>query len=233
MNSPTALRDESRGAPALHWFRKLRCRSHGSQRRAAAEEPRQSRGEYGAFFRLPGARTGGANRQPPAEGRSTGLRSLDGPRFRRILVQPKVCPALVIIRNEATEVVAQVPLSGDEHVIQTLATNRANHPLDLPTLPRRAGCRQHFGHSQCGDLIDEVATKNAIPISQQIARCRIPRKGFAELLGGPRRRRMIRDADVQNPAAVVRQHEEDVEHLEADRRDGEEVHGHRGREVIF
>ena len=34
-------------------------------------------------------------------------------------------------------------------------------------------------------------------------------------------------------AAVVRQNAEDVQNLEADRRDGEEVHGHRGCEVIL
>jgi hypothetical protein len=44
---------------------------------------------------------------------------------------------------------------------------------------------------------------------------------------------MIRDADVENPAAVVRQHQEDIQNLEADRRNGEEVHGHRSREVIL
>jgi len=30
---------------------------------------------------------------------------------------------------------------------------------------------------------------------------------------------MVRDTDVENPAAVVRQHEEHVKYLEADRRD--------------
>src|SRR5262245_29835959 len=44
---------------------------------------------------------------------------------------------------------------------------------------------------------------------------------------------MIRDANVQNPTAVVRQHQEDVQDLEADRRDGEEVDGYRGGEVIL
>jgi len=42
-----------------------------------------------------------------------------------------------------------------------------------------------------------------------------------------------RDIDVENPAAVVRQHEEHVEHLEAERWHSEEVHGHRSREVIL
>ena len=38
---------------------------------------------------------------------------------------------------------------------------------------------------------------------------------------------------MENPASVVGQHQEHVEHLEANRRDGEEVHGHRSREVIL
>jgi TPP-dependent pyruvate/acetoin dehydrogenase alpha subunit len=50
----------------------------------------------------------------------TDFRSLDGPRLRRILVQSQVRPALVIIGHEATEVAAQVALSGNDHVIQAL-----------------------------------------------------------------------------------------------------------------
>jgi hypothetical protein len=42
---------------------------------------------------------------------------------------------------------------------------------------------------------------------------------------------MVRDIDMQNPTSVVGQHQENVEHLETDRRDSEEVHGHGRREV--
>ena len=55
-----------------------------------------------------------------------------------------------------------------------------------------------------------------IAIVQQEARCLVPRKGFAELLSGPRSRGVSRHTDVENAAPVVRQHQEHVQNLEPD-----------------
>jgi hypothetical protein len=49
-------------------------------------------------------------------------------------------------------------------------------------------------------------------------------KGFTELWGGPLCGGVGRDAEVQDPAALVSQHEEYIQDLEADGRHGEEVH---------
>ena len=113
---------------------------------------------------------------------------------------------------------AQVALSGDDHVIQAFAPDRANHAFDVGALPGRAGCRQHLRHPTRRDLIHEVATEDTVPVPQQIARCRFSRKGFAELLSGPCSRGVSGHAEMKNPAAVMRQHEEHVQDLEADRR---------------
>lgn len=115
----------------------------------------------------------------------TGFRSLDWPGLRRIFVQSEVRPALVIIGHETSEVAEQVAFGRDDHVVEAFAADRAYHTLDVGALPGRAGRRQYLRHPHRRDLIHKVAAEDAVPVMQQIARCRIPRKGFAELLSGP------------------------------------------------
>ena len=45
-------------------------------------------------------------------------------------------------------------------------------------------------HPHRRDLIHEVVAEDAVPVTQQIAWCRLPRKGFSELLRGPCSRRV-------------------------------------------
>jgi hypothetical protein len=51
-------------------------------------------------------------------------------------------------------------------VIQALAANRANHPFDIRTLPRRARGRKHLLDAHCFHLIDEFFAEDAIAIPQ-------------------------------------------------------------------
>ena len=43
--------------------------------------------------------------------------------------------ALVIIEHEASKVAEQVTFTEDDHVIQALAANRADHAFDVCALP--------------------------------------------------------------------------------------------------
>ena len=52
------------------------------------------------------------------------------------------------------------------------------------------------------------AEKAASRIVHQIARRLVPREGFAGLLRGPRRRGVVGDGHVHDPAALVRQDHE-------------------------
>jgi Tfp pilus assembly protein PilW len=62
-------------------------------------------------------------------------RALDWARLGRILVQSKMCPALMVVGHETTEVMAQASLTGDQYVVQALASDRADHAFDVRTLP--------------------------------------------------------------------------------------------------
>src|SRR5437867_2320510 len=55
-----------------------------------------------------------------------------------------------------------------DHMIEAFATNGANHPLDVGSLPRRARCRQDFANAQVSHVFSEVIAKDRIAAAQHI-----------------------------------------------------------------
>lgn len=78
----------------------------------------------------------------------------------------------------------------------------------------------------------EVVAKDWIPVSQQIARRRVPGERIAKLLGRPFRSRMNRHVEVQNAPPLVGQDEEYVQHLEANCGHNEEIDGDQVADVV-
>src|SRR5260370_33788785 len=127
-------------------------------------------------------------------------------RFRGVFGRREVRPGFVIIRDEQFYMPVQRSLVEDDHMIQALATYRADDALDASSLPWRTGRTKHFLDAHILDLLREIAAENPIPIPQEITRCRVPWKRIAELLRGPFRRWTGRSLGVQDPAAVPRPH---------------------------
>src|SRR6516225_8479122 len=100
-------------------------------------------------------------------------------------------------------------------MVQTLAANRADDPLDVRPLLRRAGRSQHFLNPKFLHLVSEIRTEDSVTVSQQETRRAVPGKRLPQLLRGPFRSRMSRHAEMENPATVVRQDQEYVPHLKA------------------
>ena len=98
----------------------------------------------------------------------------------------------------------------DNHVVQTLPPNCSDHTLHLDPLLRRSWRRQHFPDAHLLDLSSEIAAENPIPITQKIAWCRVPRERIAELLASPFRGGMSGNTEMEDPAAVMSQHQEYV-----------------------
>src|SRR6266566_72793 len=57
-----------------------------------------------------------------------------------------------------------------DHMIEALATNGANHPLDIGSLPRRTRCRQDFANAHVSHVFSEVIAKDRIAVAQEVAR---------------------------------------------------------------
>jgi hypothetical protein len=55
-----------------------------------------------------------------------------------------------------------------DHMIEAFATNGANHPLDIGSLPRRARCRQDFANAHVSHVFSEVIAKDRIAVAQEV-----------------------------------------------------------------
>ncbi|SRR6266481_551799 len=72
-----------------------------------------------------------------------------------------------------------------DHMIEAFATNGANHPLDIGSLPRRARCRQDFANAHVSHVFSEVIAKDRVAVAQEVARELGKGKCLAQLLSGP------------------------------------------------
>ena len=107
----------------------------------------------------------------------------------------------------------QVPLVEDDHLIETLTSQRADHPFDERALPQRARRRQHLLDAECRDAPVEGGGVDSISVSQQVTRRRIPGKGLDDLLRCPPGRRIFRDVEMHDTTPIVPQDDEDEQPL--------------------
>jgi hypothetical protein len=77
------------------------------------------------------------------------------------------------------------------------------------------------------DLSGEIASENAIAVSEAVTWNLIKREGLPQLLAGPLGGGMSGDIEVDDPPAVVREHHEHIENLEAECGNREKIDRHQ------
>jgi hypothetical protein len=132
----------------------------------------------------------------------------------------------VIICCEQLNLLVECCFVEDDHMIQALAPDGADHALNVRSLARRSRCGKNLLDAYVPHLSGEIVTKDSVPISQQIMSCRVPGERIAKLLSRPFRAGMSRDEEVPDGSPLMRQHQEHLQNLEADSRHGEEVGRH-------
>src|SRR4051794_29648728 len=131
--------------------------------------------------------------------------------------------AVMVVVEKPSEMAGQTGLVENDHVVQALAADRADHALDVGTLPGRARGGEHLFDSHGLDLLHKLRAEDPIPIPQQVTRSAVPGKRFPQLVRRPFGRRVGRDAKMQNAPTVVSEHQKHGENLKADRRYREEM----------
>ena len=58
----------------------------------------------------------------------------------------------------------------NDYMIEALAPNGTNHPLNVSSLPRRARRGQHFLDIHLSHLFSEVIAEDRVAVAQQVAR---------------------------------------------------------------
>ena len=108
--------------------------------------------------------------------------------------------------------------------IQALAAYGPDQPLTIGIdlgRPRRR--LQHFQSEPLRQLVIDICRKDGVPVVDQEAIRSLARERFAILLQRPFRGGMRGDIKMDPPTSVMHQPQKHVQHLEADRRHGEEV----------
>src|SRR3954447_6855993 len=110
---------------------------------------------------------------------------------------------------------AQVSLAEDDRVVQALAANGPNQSFGKTVLPRRARCNGFVANAHRTQAMPYDRAKDAVPIADQIVRCRIPRERFRDLPRNPLRRRAPRNGCPYECSAIKSDNHESIEKAES------------------
>ena len=117
----------------------------------------------------------------------------------------------------------QRSLVENDHVVEALAANRADHAFHVGTLPRGSRCRQNFLDSHSVYIFRKLIAEDPVAVSKQVTRNLLKGKCLPELLRSPLGRRMGSDVEMHDPPSVVSQNQEHIQELKPNRRNGKEV----------
>ena len=127
----------------------------------------------------------------------------------------------------------QTGLVEDDQVVEAFAAYRANQTFHVCSLPGSARCGKHLVDVHILNLLGEVVAEDPVAISQKVAwRC-VPREGVSELLRSPFCGWMGRDIEMEDPMAVVSEHQEHVQDLETDGWHRKKIDGYQTLEMVI
>ena len=132
---------------------------------------------------------------------------------------------LVVIGEIFTKNLHQMFFVPDEHMVQTLTSDRANDAFSIGSLPRRLRRNKNFLDAQVLDPLSEMLAIDRIPVSDQVFRSRLFRKGIDDLLGRPHGGRMDGNVKMHDLPPMMAKNNKAEQDLEPDRRDGKEIDG--------
>ena len=98
---------------------------------------------------------------------------LDSARLGCIFPERKMGSRAVVVAEIAAQTTTEVLLVEDDHVVEHLAADGADHPLGEGVLPGRAWCGEKFGDAHALHPSSKLAPVDAVAIAQEIARRRV------------------------------------------------------------
>ena len=151
--------------------------------------------------------------------------SLNRPRFRRVLLKPKMCPRFMIIGQVLIQYPPKMVLTQNDHMVETLPPDRPDDPFTVSVLPWRPGSGDDLFNVQDTECVNNLRTKGAIPIPDQIPRGGIEGKGLDQLQACPVGSGIACDVEVDDASPVERKDQEYIERPKGNGRDREEIDG--------
>src|ERR1700751_3933478 len=142
---------------------------------------------------------------------------------RGVLVQRSMGPRHIIIGGISAQDPAQVRFPKHDHVVETLAADRADESLNLSILPGRSGSDRMVPNAHCTDPMQEGWTIRGVSIPNEISRCVVPRERLGDLARDPLRGWVCRHAKRHPKSSSVAHNDKTIQNLECDRRQDKEV----------
>jgi hypothetical protein len=101
----------------------------------------------------------------------------------------------------------------DDHVVEALAADSPDQALDEWILPGTSRGRDHVLNAHVPDAALEVRSIDLVPITQEVARRAVPRERLHDLLSRPLGRGVCGHIEMEPPASLVCEDQEDEEDL--------------------
>ncbi len=125
-----------------------------------------------------------------------------------------------------------MPLAENDDMVQALAAHRADEALREGILPRAVRGREDFLDPHALHAEPKLLAVDLVAVAEEIGRCGVVREGVHDLLGGPVGGGMLGHVEVDDPSAMVSEHDENEEHAQACGGDREEVEGDEVSDMI-
>src|SRR6266481_2989383 len=135
----------------------------------------------------------------------------------RVLPEGQVRTGLVVVAGVRGHDPVEMCLAKHDHMVDALASYRADQSLHICVLPGRMWGRGSIPDAQAAQPSLHDLTIDGVTVSHEIFRCFIPRKRLDNLPSDPLRSRMRRHRVTNKPPPAVPQDDQTIEQLEADR----------------
>src|SRR3954465_12500511 len=114
-----------------------------------------------------------------------------------------MCPGAVVILLVRAKHVPQMPLTEHDHMIEALASDRADQSFSVTVLPRRSRRCRSVANAHRADTTRKCLAVDAVAITNEVVRHRLPPAGLTDLPGDPFGGWRCCDADPKNSSAVM------------------------------
>ncbi len=131
------------------------------------------------------------------------VRRLDRASIRAIFVERQMGPRTVIVVDVRKQDAAQMALVNHDHMVKTLAANRADDALDVSILLGRPWRRNDLCDPHNPNPFLKASSVRRVAVSEQVAWRGVPRKRLGDLAGEPTGGRMLGYIQMQNLASSV------------------------------
>src|SRR5580692_11571398 len=118
---------------------------------------------------------------------------------------------------------AKVPFTEYHDMVEAFASDRSNQPFNMTVLPWRAGRDWSVSDAHGSQSACDRDTIRSVAVTDEAARCRVPRECFGYLSGDPFGGRISGHIGPDEPSPLETQDDQPIEKFEPDRRNDEQI----------